>query len=256
MKESIVDCYWPIIPYLFLCTIYLTSNRKWHIKKFLLYLAPMIFLLLWIHLSMKYLQEIRGETTLNSERKILQRRIREHRNVFYVLLLITIARAVTLAKVTLLIELVWICSIGILIRMQYNQLQSYQTTPFSWGMGIMITALAICINILILLQRKEDHFEEHEEGFQYQTLLSGALILGGLSVLLGLNITQLLSAPSKGAILNEVFAILLYTSTVLQMIIRHCCLSLMWAAHTLCYLLSQFAYLTLVIVVVRPQDIM
>lgn len=249
-----MDCYWPAVPYLLLCIVYLISNRKWHFKKFALYLAPMIFLLLWVHLSMKYLQEMRGGTTSVSEKKALLSRIKEHRNVFYVLLLITIARAVTLARVTMLIELVWICSIGILIKIQLNHLQNYETTSFSWTAGIAVTIFIMCINIVILLQRQEDFFYEYEEGFQYQTLISGGLILSGLSVLLGLNVTQLFSAPGKETILNEVFAILLYTSTILQIIIKHCCFTLMWAAHSICYTVSQLAYLTLVLIVVRPQS--
>lgn len=252
-----LDCYWPIVPFLSLCTVYILFNTCSHhekrnsIKKFVFNLAPLVMLLCWIQVSKYRLQDLQEETWTSSEMKELQVRVKEHRNVFYILLLITIARAVTLVRVTLLIELAWICCIGMLIKIELNHLKYFDVTSFVWMVAIVITLFTLCMNTWILAQwEEEDELSERQDGFQYQTVVSGGLILGGLSVILGLNIIQVLSAPGKDTILNEAFALFLYASTVLHLVMKHCCPILKICSHNICFILSQAAYLSLVLLVV------
>lgn len=254
--EHLIDCYWPVIPYATLCAIYLLNNecssyKTGSFRRYVLSLAPIIFLLLWVHTSKSYLEDLRDYTKSTSKKRFLNTNIKEHHNIFYVLLLIAIARAVTLVKVLLLIELAWICFIGMLIKLQFNHLQSLHTTADGWLIGISVTMVCAIINLWVLLQRQEEMYRyEEEHGFQYQTMISGMLILGGLSILLGLNIIQLLSTPNKHTFLNEVFGLFLYASTVGHMIIKQCCIGLVTCIHAICFSLSHFAYVLLVMLVV------
>ena len=204
------------LPYSLLSLSYVIVSRKFKapaLVLFLLNLCPLIYLLVCF-LQAQYLLKL----TLKDDDEDwnggepAHEELQEIDTVLYVLLLIVIARAVTFVKITLLAELAWICCIGILNRIQLNNLSNCNLSYGAIIFGLILGAAFTAINVWVLTR----HLKSEE--FQYQTIVSGLLMLNGLSVHLSFSLLYCTTCASVSfnTFGELLFPVLLYASAVFQ----------------------------------------
>lgn len=203
---TVMDWLSVALPYSSLSLSYVIVSRHFKAPEVVLFFLS-LFPLLYLFGYLLQVQHLLKTDDKGDEAMKLQ----EVDTVLHIMLLIIIAHAVTFIKVTLLAELAWICCIGMLNRVQLNNLSSCgNMSYFEISVGLMLGALFIVINVWMLMRPLK------AGGFQYQTIVSGLLMLNGLSVHLSLTMLYFTNCASLVAFGELLFAVLLYASAVFQ----------------------------------------
>ena len=132
-------------------------------------------------------------------------------------------------------------------RIQLNNLNNCSMSYLEVSVGLILGALFIVVNVWMLMKPLK------VGAFQYQTIVSGLLMLNGLSVHLSLTILYCTTCASLSLNLfgELLFAVLLYASTVFQHTTE--CFTEPLTKSTISVLLSYSAYLCFVLLFIAKS---